>query len=114
MGPIRENGREACPTRFVSKWLKSSVERLSGNSEWAPFCAPEGLSNGAKRRRSSTSCATKTGPAHPSGEFPDSLWKCNSAKFTTKPPKITHLGDALGIIECDSYLVTSLARKARR
>jgi len=29
-------------------------------------------------------------------------------------PKITHLGDALGIIECDSYLVTSLARKARR
>src|SRR5829696_1987012 len=30
--PPREDGREACPTLFGNKWLKSSVERLSGKS----------------------------------------------------------------------------------
>src|SRR5829696_6456809 len=48
-------------------------QRLSGNSEWAPFWVPKGLPNGAKRRLWSTFCATKPAPTHPSSYFPDSL-----------------------------------------
>src|SRR5215217_2846569 len=62
-------------------------QRLSGNSEWAPFWAPKGLPNGAKRRLSSPFCATKPAPNHPSSYFPDSLsretvWKLRKGSIT--------------------------------
>jgi hypothetical protein len=31
------------PLLSLTKWTKSSVEKLSGKSEWAPFWAPKGL-----------------------------------------------------------------------
>jgi hypothetical protein len=48
MCPLREDGRGACPTLFSSKWLKSSVERLSGKSLGGSDRASFG---GAKRRK---------------------------------------------------------------
>jgi hypothetical protein len=34
----------------AAKWLKSSVERLSGNSEYAPFWSPTSPRNGVQKR----------------------------------------------------------------
>jgi hypothetical protein len=59
----------------AAKWLKSSVERLSGNSEYAPFWSPTSPRNGVEKRPLSTYCATQTVPTCSSGYFPDSLWK---------------------------------------
>src|SRR5215212_6907156 len=82
------------------------------------------LENGPRplERASSTSRSVRSGPLRPLlaafgtpilrvSRFSKQFRKGYSQKFTTKSPKITHLGDALGIIECGSYLVTSLARR---
>src|SRR5215204_4061793 len=44
--PPREDGREACPTLFGNKWLKSSFQRLSGKS----LCGSIGTFLGSAKR----------------------------------------------------------------
>src|SRR5215207_6022185 len=45
---------------YPAKWLKSSLERLSGNSERAPFHGPKRLHNGRKCTHFGASCYRRT------------------------------------------------------
>src|SRR5829696_3389313 len=64
--PPREDGRGACPTLFGSKWLKSSEERLSGNSERVP----SGVLRICSMRRLES---PKEARSDPHSDFPDSF-----------------------------------------
>ena len=57
----------------AAKWLKSSVERLSGKSERAPFRGPFSLHNGAKWHLFGRFALPKKVPFDSHNDFPDSL-----------------------------------------
>jgi len=56
-------------------------QRLSGNSEGAPFRGPAGLRNGVQGTLFRRFALPRNARSNPSSYFPDSLWKWNSQKF---------------------------------
>src|SRR5215204_5774626 len=58
---------------YPTKWLKSSVERLSGNSESAPLRGPTSLLNGANEHLFWPLAPPKDARSDPHSDFPDSL-----------------------------------------
>ena len=66
----------------AAKWLKSSVERLSGKSLCEPNGAIFGSAKRPRRCHFATFCRLK-GPRNGArSDFPGSLWKGYSPKFT--------------------------------
>jgi hypothetical protein len=77
-----------CIKRVASGCLEASVtyspycvERLSGNSEYAPLRGPTILWNRTRGHHFGRFALPKNASSGPSGYFPDSLWKGNSQKF---------------------------------
>jgi hypothetical protein len=79
-----------------------------------PFWAPKGLPNGAKRRLSSTFCATKPAPTHPSGYFPDSLSSHVDEQGQRGGPKTSRPSSAIGPPLSGKKWASRLPSKARR
>jgi hypothetical protein len=69
----------AQPLRW-ERYSPECVERLSGNSEWAPFRGLTSPHNGPKWHDFRRFALPGNAQSEPSRYFPDSLWKVNSRK----------------------------------
>jgi hypothetical protein len=73
--PLREDGRGTYPTLLASKWLKSSLERLSDKSLWRPWKAALSTINGAETALQTSSEPLPELRNEALLELSDSLWK---------------------------------------